>query len=434
MFFVNDLILVYPQYILKSLKKAFLLPFICCFAIISSIINIFFVITLQVFKDRTGPILGRHPWVFSRAIKTIPEGLKSGEAVQLTDEQGNFLASGYFNSYSQIAVRLWSWKKDEAVNEDFFVNRVAAAYRLRQLYVESKATNAFRIMYGENDLLPGLVVDKYADYLCIQFHNPGIEAWKKEIVSALKKVLKPKGIFERSDVKVRNNEDKAHQVGDLLGEVPDRVQIVENSLKFWVDIKLGQKTGFFLDQRDKRLALQKYAKDKNVLNCFSYTGGFSVYALGAGAKKVVSVDASEAALLLAEENMKLNKLDSSKCEFVLADVKQYLPDQEKESFDVIVLDPPAFIKDRHKIKEGVVGYKKINEMALKILSENGILVSASCSAHLSLTDFRFMLSESAARANRTLQILETYTHGIDHPELVAFTEGEYLKCVFAQLI
>lgn len=389
--------------------------------------------SLIVHRDRTGPILGRHPWVFSRAIKTIPEGLKSGEAVQLTDEQGNFLASGYFNSYSQIAVRLWSWKKDETVNEDFFVNRVAAAYRLRQLYVESKSTNAFRVMYGENDLLPGLVVDKYGDYLCIQFHNPGIEAWKKEIVTALKKVLKPKGIFERSDVKIRNNEDKASQVGVLLGDVPDRVQIVENGLKFWVDIKLGQKTGFFLDQRDKRLALQKYAKGKNVLNCFSYTGGFSVYALAAGAKKVVSVDASESALLLAEENMKLNKLDADKCEFVLADVKQYLPDQEKESFDVIVLDPPAFIKDRHKIKEGVVGYKKINEMALKILPENGILVSASCSAHLSLTDFRFMLSESAARSNKTLQILETYTHSIDHPELVAFTEGEYLKCVFGSV-
>jgi 23S rRNA (cytosine1962-C5)-methyltransferase len=226
--------------------------------------------------------------------------------------------------------------------------------------------------------------------------------------------------------------------GLLFGKVPARIKIIENGHQFWVDVINGQKTGFFLDQRDKRSALMKYCKGKTVLNCFSYTGGFSVYALAAGAKRVVSVDASESALELAQENIKLNKFVAKKSELVCADVKQYLQgllDKDSElgnnSFDVIILDPPAFIKDRHKIYEGVQGYRKINEAALRLLPAGGILVSASCSQHLSLLDFRHMLSEAAGRAGRTVQILETYTHGIDHPQLTAFTEGEYLKCVFA---
>ena len=414
-------------------------------------------VQLTVFQKRLGPIRGRHPWVFSGALKNIPEGLASGTPVDLVDEAGNYLASGFFNSYSQIAVRLWSYEKDEEVNEAFFTRRIERAYELRKKFVAFKQTDSYRLVYGENDLLPGLIVDKYADYLSVQFHNPGIEFWKKDIVAALIKTLKPEGIYERSDVRDRRlgkpvilsetknplhsnlrdpssadwrTQDDSAATGLLYGAVPERVTIKENGYKFYVDIIGGQKTGFFLDQRDKRLALARYSEGKNVLNCFSYTGGFSVYALSAGAKKVVSVDAAESALVLAEENMKLNKLPVSKCEFILADVKDYLADRQKGEFDVIVLDPPAFVKDRHKVAEGLQGYRKINEMALNILPAGGILVTASCSAHVTLRDFRFMLSEAVGRAGRTVQILETYTHGLDHPELVAFTEGEYLKCLF----
>ncbi|EKD43924.1 MAG: hypothetical protein ACD_72C00070G0001, partial [uncultured bacterium] len=377
-----------------------------------------------------------------------------GEPIQLCDEQGNFLAQGYFNSYSQIAVRLWSWDAREEVDEDFFVAKIKAAYELRKELVENKKTDSYRVVNSENDLLPGLIVDKYSDYLSVQFHNQGIAAWKKEIVAALIKVIKPKGIYERSDVGNRMKEDRAaadkspsvisneseksSNTGILFGKIPTQVEILENGNKFLVDIIGGQKTGFFLDQRDKRAALQKYCEGKNVLNCFSYTGGFSVYALAAGAKKVVSVDASESALELAEENIKLNKLDAKKSELIVADVKQYLhglsendPELENTKFNVIILDPPAFVKDRHKLHEGLQGYRKINEAAMRLLPANGILVTASCSQHVSMLDFRHMLSEAAGRAGRTVQILETYTHGIDHPELAAFTEGEYLKCVFA---
>lgn len=388
---------------------------------------------LVVHRQRVGPILGRHPWVFSGALQHIPEGLESGSPVQLVNEGGQFLAHGYFNSYSQIAVRLWSWDENEAVDNKFFEKRISRAYEMRENFVASKQTDSYRLIHSENDLLPGLIVDKYADYLVLQFHTTGIEFWKDSIINALKKVVKPKGIYERSDVRTRGIEGAEKKAGLVLGKVPERIKIRENGYKFWVDVMGGQKTGFFLDQRDKRQALTKYVDKKSVLNCFSYSGGFSVYALGAGAKHVVSVDASESALELAVENIKLNKLDIKKCEFVSGDVKQYLfeASTEKKNFDVIILDPPAFVKDRHKVKEGLMGYKKINEMALRILPSEGILVSASCSAHVTLSDFRYMLSESAGRTRRSLQILETYTHGIDHPELVSFTEGEYLKCLFA---
>jgi len=408
----------------------------------------------MVFNKRRGPILGRHPWVFSGALKHIPDGLASGTPVKLVDENNHFLAQGYFNSYSQIAVRLWSWDEDEEINEDFFIRRIESANNLRVNYIASKKTDSYRLINSENDLLPGLIVDKYADYLSVQFHTIGMEQWKDQIVSALVKIIKPKGIYERSDAKKLSREkgsgiivSKTEENNLLHGKMPDKIIILENGLKFYVDIKGGQKTGFFLDQREKREALIKYVKGKNVLNCFSYTGGFSVYALSAGAKKVVSVDVSEPALELARQNVELNGFDLKKCEFIAEDVKRYLQDlgdtkyeryeitkdSESGQFDVIILDPPAFVKDRKKIREGLLGYRRINEQALQILPDNGILVSASCSAHVSLDDFRFMLSESAGHTGRTLQILETYIHGIDHPELVAFMEGEYLKCVFGRV-
>ncbi len=388
---------------------------------------------LKVRKERVGPIRGRHPWVFSGALQNIPEGIESGEVVRLLDPNNNFLAQGYFNSYSQIAVRIWSWDNEENVGVDFFEKRIRMAYDLRREYVASKETDAYRLINSENDLLPGLIVDKFNEYLVVQMHTKGIEAWKELIIEALVKIVKPKGIYERSDVRTRGIEGAEGKVGLLYGEVPDRVEMRENGLKFKVDIISGQKTGFFLDQRDKRAALIKYVKDKNVLNCFSYTGGFSLYALQGGAKKVASVDSSEAAIAIAKENAKLNGLDK-RSEYEVADVKEYLSRDVVKDFPVIILDPPAFVKDRRKVKEGLQGYRKINEQALRMLPPGGILVTASCSAHVSLTDFRYMLSEAAGRAGRTVQILETFTHGIDHLELVAFTEGEYLKCLFARVL
>jgi len=386
-------------------------------------------IILTVKQNRTGPIAGFHPWVFSQALVKIPDGIPSGEPVHLRSEKGEFLAAGYFNSYSQISVRIWGYDKDEAIDEAFFGRRIEKAYSTRKEYLESSAIDAFRIINGENDLLPGLIVDKYADYLVVQFHTAGIEAWKEKIITALEKIMHPKGIYERSDVAVRRFDHLDSVQGLLSGSVPELITIRENGLQFLVDVKHGQKTGFFLDQRDKRSAFTKYVKDASVLNCFSYTGGFSVYALAGGAKKVTSIDSSQAAIDLARENIRLNGFDADKCQFICGDVKPYLRNLE-ERFDTIVLDPPAFVKDRRKKKEGIEGYKSINTMAMRALTESGILVTCSCSNHLSLEEFRFLLSEAGGKARRGFKILEVFTHGIDHPQSVPFTEGEYLKCFF----
>jgi 23S rRNA (cytosine1962-C5)-methyltransferase len=392
--------------------------------------------TLTVHPGRVGPIAARHPWIFAGALADVPEGLETGAAVRVSSPEGRFLAHGYFNGYSQIAVRVWSWEESEAVDDAFFRRRIERALALRERLLAGTDTNAYRLIFSENDLLPGLVVDRYANHLCIQCHTRGIEVWRDAIVRALVEVLQPAGIYERSDVKVRAIEGAAPRTGLLHGEVPALVEIRENGLRFLVDLAGGQKTGFFLDQRDKRAALRRHVRDRRVLNCFSYTGGFSIYAVAAGAAHVTSVDVSARALDLAAQHVALNGLDPARFAFACADVKAFLADPARRTetpFDVIILDPPAFVKDRRKVKEGMVGYRRFNEAALRLLPPGGTLVTCSCSGHVPLTDFRHLVAECAARAGRTVQVLETLTHGVDHPELVAYTEGSYLKVLICQV-
>ncbi|RJQ14396.1 MAG: class I SAM-dependent rRNA methyltransferase [Nitrospiraceae bacterium] len=391
-------------------------------------------ITLKILQRRSGPVKNRHPWVFSGALENIPDNLQPGTPVRLVNERDVYMASGYFNSYSQIAVRIWGHDEKEETNREFFVKRIECARETRQKYVESGETDSYRLINGENDFLPGLIVDKYGDCLVLQCHTRGIESWKENIVAALLETMKPGGIYERSDIPSRKIEGLEAQSGLLYGAVPELITIKENGFKFLVDVKHGQKTGFYLDQRDKRRALLKYAKDKTALNCFSYTGGFTVYALAGGAQKVTAVDTSSPALELAKENIRINNLDPDKCEFVCEDVKKYLKNTHDRKFDLIILDPPAFIKDRRKINEGLIGYKNINEAALSLLPEKGVLITCSCSAHLSLQDFRYMLVEAGGKTGRSVRILETYIHGIDHAELAPFLEGEYLKCFITSVL
>lgn len=374
----------------------------------------------------------RHPWVFSGAFLSIPEGLQSGDLVRVLDRDGSFFASGYFNSYSQIAVRIWSYRDGERVNQAFFVKRLANALAIRERFVEPSGTNAYRLINSESDFLPGLIVDRYGKYLSVQFHTRGIEIYKEQVIAALREVCRPIGIYERSESNHRKRDDLEKSSGLLFGEVPDEVEITENNFKFLVDIKEGQKTGFFLDQRDKRQAISKYSKNASVVNLFSYSGGFSVYALAGGARRVVSVDVSEKALELAKKNVILNGFDLDKCEFIKVDVKEYLKKINNNEFDIVILDPPAFIKDRHKKREGVRGYAKINEAAASI-TDNGILITCSCSTHLNLQDFRYMAAEAVAAAGKNGQILETFIHGIDHLEALSFIESEYLKCLVLKI-
>ncbi|PIV91001.1 23S rRNA (cytosine(1962)-C(5))-methyltransferase RlmI [Candidatus Gracilibacteria bacterium CG17_big_fil_post_rev_8_21_14_2_50_48_13] len=383
---------------------------------------------------REGPVRGKHPWIFSGALQSIPEGLSHGDPVDVMGPDGTFLGQGYFNSYAQIAVRMWSYDQEEVVNHAFFFRRLKKALDLRSRLLPAQ-TNAFRLVNAECDLLPGLIIDVYAHVAVVQCHTPGIARYRNEIVATLREVLPHlTAIYERSDFRGKASDREHRESGPLWGETPDIVEMEENGLKFLVDVKEGQKTGFFLDQRDKRAALKKYVEGRTVLNCFSYSGGFSLYALAGGAAHVTSVDVSDKAMDLARQNVRINGFKEDRVTFAVADVKSYLPSVAPSQFDVIILDPPAFIKDRRKIDEGKHGYKKINDLALRVLPEDGILVSCSCSHHLTMNDFRMLLSETAGRAGRVMQLVETWTHGIDHPELIPYLEGNYLKTLFMRAL
>ena len=388
--------------------------------------------TLFVRGGRETPVIGFHPWVFSGALEKIPEGLASGEPVTLATAGGDFLAQGYFSSYSQITVRIWSWDKNEKVDQGFFVRRVENALALRQSLFGPE-TDAYRLVNGESDLLPGLVVDRYAGVLVVQFHTQGILAHREAILAALNQVVKPDGIWERSESGSRKVEGLAARTGLVSGTVPGRVTIRENGLTFFVDVAGGQKTGFFLDQRENRLSTMRFVPGRRVLNAFSYTGAFGVYALAGGAAHVVNVDSSAPALAMARENAEANGFSEDRCSFVDSDVKKYLAGKPG-AFDLIVLDPPAFIKDRKKKRDGLQGYRRVNEDALSLLSPGGILVTCSCSAHLSEPDFRHVVMEAAARARRPLQLLKSATHAPDHLELLPYTEGSYLKALFLRAL
>ncbi|MFH2099046.1 MAG: class I SAM-dependent rRNA methyltransferase, partial [Pseudomonadota bacterium] len=315
--------------------------------------------TLFVRSGREIPVLGFHPWVFSGALEKVPEGLSSGDPVTLATAGGQFLARGYFNSYSQIAVRIWSWDPEEEVDGEFFVRRVKNALAFRQSLFGPE-TDAYRLVNAESDLLPGLVVDRYAGVLVVQFHTQGILRHREAILAALSKVVRPTGIWERSESASRKVEGLESKTGLVSGEVPDRVAIRENGLSFLVDVMGGQKTGFFLDQRENRQAIMHHARGGRVLNAFSYTGAFGVYALAGGAAHVVNVDSSAPALALARENAEANGFSPEQSSFVDMDVKKYLA-SSPGTFDLIILDPPAFIKDRKKKRDGLMGYRRVNE-------------------------------------------------------------------------
>ncbi len=373
----------------------------------------------------------RHPWIFSMALQYFGE-IESGSLVDVYDSTGRkFLARGYYNEKSQIAVRILTLDPSKPINTDFFVQRFADLKKTRERFIDTKQTNAYRLVFGESDGIPGLIVDRYNGVLVIQVHTLGMELLKKEVLSALKAVFNPESIYERSDIGVRSQEGLLDQPKGLLFGKPleKEMEFLENGIPMLVNIEEGQKTGMFLDQRENRKALQAYVKDKTVLNCFCYTGGFSLYAALAGAKKVTSVDSSGPALETAKRNFTLNGLDPKKHEFLDKDVFDLLDEyrNKRESFDVIILDPPAFVKNQKSLKKGLQGYTFINERALQLLPKGGILVSSSCSAHVTDELFQKMLAMAAAKARCTLKVLEIRNQPIDHPYNLFFPEGKYLK-------
>ena len=380
-------------------------------------------------SGRDKSVKRKHPWIFSGAIDHIKGNVSQGETVEVISSSGQKIGKGAYSPDSQIRIRMWTFNLDEEINSTFFQKKISAAYTLRQELFNNQ-TNAYRIINAENDGLPGVIVDRYDDYLSCQFLSAGAEYWKEEIVSYLIEFIKPKSVYERSDSDVRIKEGLTPKTELLYGEEPpDQIEIIEKKLKFLVDIKNGHKTGFYLDQRDNRLLLSSFVKDKSILNCFSYTGGFSVYALQSNAEKVVNIDSSSSALELLSKNVALNNLDISRNENINDDVFKVLRKfrDEGKSFDVIILDPPKFAESVSQIQQASRGYKDINLLAIKLLNRRGTLFTFSCSGHITTDLFHKIISDAALDSKRDMRIIKQMTQSADHTVALNFPEGLYLK-------
>lgn len=378
-------------------------------------------------KDK--PILNRHPWIFSGAIVRV-DGATDGDTIDICDSNERFLARGYYNSRSQIAARIWTWN-DEPIDRVFLRTRLERAAAARDARTLGAGTNAWRVVNAESDLLPGLIVDRYADFVVAQFLTLGVEKRKAEIVDLLAELFGPRGIYDRGDVDVREKEGLTSAVGVLHGdEPPDRIEICENNYRFLVDVKRGHKTGFYLDQRENRQRTSELLSSaQETLNVFSYTGAFAVYACAANPNaRVTNLDASPNALTLARENMQLNGC-ADRGEFVEGDAFQVLRKyrDQARTFDAIILDPPKFVQSQSQLEGGLRGYKDINLLAFKLLKPGGTLVTFSCSGQVGAELFQKVVFGAAIDARRDAQIIAHLSQASDHPILLSFPESEYLK-------
>lgn len=381
-------------------------------------------------KSADSFIKRKHPWIFSGAIEKVEGNPSNGDTVQIFTSNKTIVGFGSFSPSSQIRVRVWSFNPQEKIDSDFFRMKILAASETRKQFIDRSQTNAYRIINAESDGLPGLIVDRYSDFLVCQFLSAGVEFYKNVITEILDEVFGPVGIYERSDVEVRTKEALQPAKGLLEGSPPnDLIEVNENGFMFLVDIKEGHKTGFYLDQRDNRKLLSEFSNGKSVLNCFSYTGGFSVYALASGAEKVTQVEASSSALELSSKNLELNNLNLSLVENINGDVFEVLRKfrDERKTFDLIILDPPKFTESASQIQKASRGYKDINLLALKLLNPEGILFTFSCSGHISPELFQKIVSGAALDSGREVKIIKQISQSSDHPVSLNFPEGLYLK-------
>jgi 23S rRNA (cytosine1962-C5)-methyltransferase len=381
-------------------------------------------------KGRERSLKRRHPWVFSGAVQRASGEPKSGEAVELRDAAGNPLAVAAFSPQSQIRARVWSFDPKEPVDAAFFRTRIGRALALREALPASRHTNALRLIHGESDGLPGLIVDRYADVLVAQFLAAGVERWRETILDLLAELTACAAIFERSDAEVRALEGLQPRVGFFRGNRnASRCPIVEYGLNFRVDVEQGQKTGFFLDQRENRQRVRSLAAGRAVLDGFSYTGGFSIAALAGGASRVSAIESSAPALEVARENLAANPLDPAKVQFMQADVFSELRALRDRGarFDMVVLDPPKFAPTAAQARNAARAYKDINLLALKLLAPGGLLATFSCSGGVSPELFQSIVAGAALDAGADAKIIERFGAAADHPVALEFPEGEYLK-------
>ncbi|MFC4161125.1 class I SAM-dependent rRNA methyltransferase [Chitinimonas lacunae] len=384
-------------------------------------------ITVHLKPGREKSALHRHPWLFSGAIAKQDAEPASGDTVRVLGHDGRFLGWAAWSPQSQIRLRFWSFDEAERIDSQFFRARIDRAIAARTALAAHG--NAARLVHGESDGLPGVIVDRYDNVLVLQLLSAGAERWRETLVDVLQAATHCQAIYERSDADVRELEGLTPRMGLLAGKLPANVDIVENGLRYRVDVEAGQKTGFYLDQRRNRQRIGELARDAEVLNCFCYTGGFSLAALAGGARSVLSIDSSGEALAAAQANLALNGLDASRAEWLEADVFQHLRklrDQNRR-FDLIVLDPPKFAPTAQHVERAARAYKDINLWALKLLKPGGWLATYTCSGGMSADLFQKIVAGAAWDAHADAQIIERFSADIDHPVALSFPEGDYLK-------
>jgi 23S rRNA (cytosine1962-C5)-methyltransferase len=383
-------------------------------------------------KGKEKPLLRGHPWVFSGAVAKVEGDFSPGDIGEVYSREGQFLGRGYLNPHSQIIFRLLTQKKEE-LNIDFFQERILQAAALREKWLRGK-TNAYRLVNGEGDLLPGVMIDCYGSMFVLQCLTAGMEQLKGRLTDILIKSFLPQSIYERSDVPIRSEEGLAESVGLLYGrDVPDHVEIEEYGHHFKVDVKRGQKTGFYLDQRENRLLLKEVSYDKKVLDCFSYIGAFSIHEGGGGAKELTLIDSSEKALDLAEEHFRLNGLENTPHRLIRGDAFEVMREL-KSDYDIVILDPPPFAKKKGYLPSASRGYKDLNLWAFRLLKPDGLLFTFSCSHYMSWDLFQKIVFSAAVDAGKRVQLLYRRGHPIDHPIHLSHPEGEYLKGLVCRVL
>lgn len=393
--------------------------------------------TIKLKKGKDKAARQQHPWVFSGAIEAINGNAADGDVVKVTDQSGAFIAYGLFNGQSRVAIRLLEWDIECFPDELWWRTRIQRAVTARKYLLTATDTDALRLIFAEADFLPGLIVDKYGDFISVQVHSSGVERIKPIIIDELSRLLTPRGIYERSDANARAHENLPLINGLLSGsQPPEWLEVKENGIRYQVNIAAGQKSGFYCDQRDNRLLVARHAAGKRVLDCFCYSGGFSLNALAHGASEVVSVDSSELAIETLKRNVLLNNFDASKHTALQADVNKQLRAyaDSGEQFDLIVLDPPKYAPTRSSLEKAARAYKELNRRGLLLLKKGGLLATFSCSAAMDLATFKQVLAWAALDADKEIQFVHQFAQPEDHPVRASFPEGEYLKGLLCRII
>jgi len=391
-------------------------------------------IYLNIGREKS--LLRKHPWIFSKAIDKVKGKPGIGETVDVFDNKGNWLAKAAYSPSSQIRARVWTFEQQQEIDRDFFLQKLTNAQSRRQWFIEQGQLTGYRLIAGESDGLPGVTIDIYDDLIVCQLLSAGADFHRYTIVDCLKEVFPGYGIYERSDVDVRKKEGLEKQTGWLANETESTERVIEeHGIKILVNVVTGHKTGFYLDQRDARLTAGKYAKGKDVLNCFSYTGTFSLHCAANGAKSVTNVDVSQTALDIAKQNLSLNGLENAPVHFVKDDVFKLLRRYREEGkrFDMIILDPPKFVEAKSQLTSACRGYKDINMLAMQLLNPNGLLLTFSCSGLLDAPLFQKVVADAALDARRTCHFVERTQQAADHPISSNYPEGYYLKGLIAQI-